>query len=121
MVYWITGKAGAGKTHYANALAKELRVKGENVVLLDGDDVRKYFPIGYDDEARHEHIMRIAKIAQILEQQNVTSICSLISPKKVWRDEARALFSRSMLVYIPGGKLWENTEYEVPTFEEIYG
>lgn len=34
MVYWITGKAGAGKTHYANALAKELRVKGENVVLL---------------------------------------------------------------------------------------
>lgn len=119
MVYWITGKASAGKTVYANRLRRQLEKYGEPVLVLDGDNVRQYFPTGYDDKEREEHIMRIAKIAAIAESQGIVVIVALICPKKEWRMKARKLLNESLLIYLPGGILWEGTEYEEPDSEEI--
>lgn len=118
MVYWITGKRNAGKTTYSLKLKKELEEDGSNVLILDGDGVRKYFPTGYTDDERRKHILRVAKFAAIAEEQNIVVIIAMIAPMKKWRMEARKFFEKSMLVYIQGGELWAGTTYEEPDSDE---
>jgi len=120
MIIWITGKAGAGKTTYAKNVMKSCWFKlFHKCILLDGDDVRKYFPTGFSDKEREEHIMKIARFAALLESQGFTIFVALVSPKKKWRQEARKLFKKSELVYLKGGMLWEGTTYEIPDEEEL--
>lgn len=120
MVYWLTGKSSAGKTVYAKRLKRQFEELGAKVLLLDGDEVRDQFNNKeYDDEARLNHIMSIASFAAIAERQGFVVIIALISPKKEWRMKARKLFDKSMLIYLPGGMLWEGTEYEEPDHEEM--
>ena len=39
-VVWFTGLSGAGKSTLTEALAPELRARGRQVEVLDGDEVR---------------------------------------------------------------------------------
>jgi len=120
MIYWITGKSSSGKTVYAKRLKRQFESLGGKVLILDGDEVRdKFKNKNYEDKDRKEHIMMIAGMASIVEQQGFIVIIALISPKKKWRMKARKLFDKSMLIYMPGGKLWEGTKYEEPDHEEM--
>jgi len=120
MIYWITGRSSSGKTVYAKRLKREFESLGTHVLFLDGDEVRDLTSDNnYDDEAREKHIMSIAKFAAIAERQGFIVIIALISPKKEWRMKARKLFNKSMLIYMPGGFLWEGTDYEDPDHEEM--
>lgn len=120
MVYWLTGKASSGKTVYAKRLKRQFEKYGGKVLLLDGDEVRDQFRNKeFDDESRRNHIMTIARFAAIAEKQGFIVIIALISPRKIWRMEARKLFDNSMLIYLPGGVLWEGTDYEEPDHEEM--
>jgi len=120
MVYWITGKSSSGKTVYAKRLKRQFEDLGEKILLLDGDDVRdKFSNQEYDDESRFEHIMKVARFASLVEDQGFIVIIAMLSPKKEWRMKARKLFNKSMLIYMPGGVLWEGTEYEEPDHEEM--
>jgi adenylylsulfate kinase len=120
MVYWITGRSSSGKTVYAKRLKREFESLGSQVLFLDGDEVRDLTTDDdYTDEAREIHIMTIAKFAAIAERQGFIVIIALISPKKEWRMKARKLFNKSMLIYMPGGFLWEGTDYEDPDHEEM--
>lgn len=120
MVYFITGKASAGKSVYSKRFKRYFEECGKTVLLLDGDTVREYFKDeGYNDEQRENHIMRVAKFAALCEKQGFTVIIAMIAPKKEWRMKARKLFDKSMLIYMPGGYLWEGTTYEEPDHEEL--
>ena len=120
MIYWLTGASSAGKTVYAKRLKKHFEDLGGTVLLLDGDEVRDVDSNQkYTDKAREQHIMTIAKFASIAEKQGFIVIIALLSPKKEWRMKARKLFDKSMLIYNPGGKLWDGTDYEIPDTEEI--
>lgn len=120
MVYWITGKSSSGKTVYSKRLKRQLEELGGKVLLLDGDVVRDQFnDKEYTDEGRLEHIMKIASFASIAEKQGFIVIIALLSPKKEWRMKARKLFDKSMIIFMPGGQLWEGTEYEEPDHEEM--
>ncbi len=54
MVIWLTGLSGSGKTSLAEALHHFLSPTYKNLVLLDGDAVRKSFGdgLGYREEDR---------------------------------------------------------------------
>lgn len=119
MVFWITGRSSAGKTVYAYRLKRHLEKTNNKVLLLDSDEVRAYYSTGFSDAEREEQIMRLAKMAAIAEQQGFTVIVAVMSPKKEWRMKARKLLNESMLIYMPGGQLWEGTEYEEPDHEEM--
>lgn len=120
MVIWITGKSSSGKTVYSKRLKNLFEEAGKKVLLLDGDTVRDRFDNkGYTDEDREKHIMDVANYASIAEKQGFLVIIALISPKKEWRMKARKKFDKSMLIYMPGGMLWEGTEFEVPDHEEM--
>jgi len=120
MVYFITGRAGAGKTTLAYKMKYDLKKSGVgNVLILDGDEIRKEFPTGFSDQEREDNIMRIAKIAKIAEVQDIIVIIAMIAPTKLLRMKARKLFKKSELIYLPHGKLWEGTSYEEPDDEEL--
>ena len=120
MIYWITGRSSSGKTVYAKRLKKQFKEYGMSVLHLDGDEVRDLTSNkDYSDEARMDHIMAVARFAAIAERQGFIVIISLLSPKKEWRMKARKLFDKSMLIFMPGGFLWEGTDYEEPDHEEM--
>lgn len=54
ILYWITGLSGAGKTTVGNALYYELRKYKDNVVILDGDILKRLVgdSLGYSKEDR---------------------------------------------------------------------
>ena len=119
MVYVITGRKNSGKTTLAYHLKEILEGYGESVVILDGDEIRKEFPIGYSDAKRIPRIRIIAKLAKIFEQQGVISIIALLLENKVWREGMRKEFENSRLIYLPGGSGPEGISYEIPDPEEI--
>lgn len=108
MILWITGKAGAGKTTLANKLT------GLNTVILDADSIREVWTdLGFSDEDRLENCCRLARLAKILERQGLRVIVSAITPTKIIRDTVYKICTCDF-IYITGGKMWENTEYEIP-------
>jgi len=119
VVYLITGRKNSGKTTLAYHLKEILESYGESVVVLDGDDIRAYFPLGYSDTERRKRTFAIGKIASMFEQQGVIPIIALLSEKKDWRNRTRKLFDNSRLIYLPGGNGPEGVVYEIPGPEEI--
>ena len=115
MVIWITGKADAGKTTLAYEIHQALPVAS---IVLDGDEIRDIIESDFSDVGRKKNILTIAKLAALYEKQNLVPIVALVSPKKEWRDEARKLFKKSRLIYVQGGMLWEDTQYEQPDVNE---
>lgn len=116
MVILITGMAGSGKS----SIAKKLKKAINNSIIIDGDEIREIFNNNkFDDEGREENIMIMGKIASLLEKQGFTPIISAIMPRKIWRKKIRKIFNESILIYLSGGSLWENTFYEIPDKEEL--
>jgi adenylylsulfate kinase len=90
-VVWMTGPSGTGKTTIAQSLAARLRSQGQNVKILDGDELRKGISnnLGLSPEDRAEHNRRVAHLAKAITEVGGTAIVALISPYKATRDAAR--------------------------------
>ena len=110
MVYWIAGWRNSGKTTLAYRIAKQT---GD--IVVDGDEGRILFPAGFADEERYNNIMRIAKIAKLIECQGRVVVVACVSPKRKWRKEAQLLFKECIEICMPFGELWEGTEFEETT------
>jgi adenylylsulfate kinase len=90
---WFTGLSGAGKTTITNVLVRELRGRGSNLEVLDGDIVRENLSkgLGFSKEDRDTNIRRIAFVANLLSRNGVPVITAAISPYREIRDEARQM------------------------------
>lgn len=99
-VIWFTGLSGAGKTTTANALAQALTNRGAKVIGLDGDEIRNFFKIGFDKQARVDHNLNVGRISAILVNKGFTVIVSLISPYKDVRKQCREMVKSFMEIYI---------------------
>ena len=84
-VIWITGLSGAGKTTVAKELNQQLRERGFQPVLLDGDILRNLFKNtgevseAYNREARTKLALKYAHICKILSSQGFTVIIATVS------------------------------------------
>ena len=110
MVYWITGRRNSGKT----TLAYRLKAQIPGSVVLDGDEIRELWKMGFSDKDRVRHLQRITKMAKLLEGQGHTVIIACVSPKRLWRKHFQKQFKESLEICMPFGELWENTEFEEP-------
>mgnify|MGYP001357911498 CR=1 FL=1 len=92
-VVWFTGLSGAGKSTLSEALAPELRRRGMNVEVLDGDLVRTNLSkgLGFSREDRDTNVLRIGFVANLLARNGVAVITAAISPYRETRDANRAL------------------------------
>ena len=52
-VIWITGLSGAGKSTLSVEVATRLRNWKQNVILLDGDELREVFETRSEDSKTH--------------------------------------------------------------------
>jgi adenylylsulfate kinase len=99
---WFTGLSGAGKSTLANMAAEELRGRGHNVEVLDGDEVRTNLSkgLGFSKEDRDTNIRRIGYVCRLLARNGVTAISAAISPYREIRDEVRREHERFFEVYV---------------------
>ncbi len=99
---WLTGLSGAGKTTLAARLAAELSVRGVNVEVLDGDEVRTNLSkgLGFSKEDRDTNIRRIGYVCRLLSRNGVGTLSAAISPYRAVRDEVRLAIEREEVQFI---------------------
>lgn len=121
-MYWITGRPGSGKTTFAKMLSVAINefFKNKTTVILDGDEIRKYFKGGFSLKDRKDNLIRAVKFARLLEDQGFVPICAFVSPTTTLRNLVRSYADSFTLIYIPndGVKLWEGSTYETPISSE---
>ncbi|MBE9112511.1 adenylyl-sulfate kinase [Nodosilinea sp. LEGE 07298] len=88
---WFTGLSGSGKSTIARALETELRQRGCQLEVLDGDIVRTNLTkgLGFSKEDRDENIRRIGFVSHLLTRNGVVVLVSAISPYREARDTVR--------------------------------
>ncbi|MFO0956979.1 MAG: bifunctional sulfate adenylyltransferase/adenylylsulfate kinase [Isosphaeraceae bacterium] len=91
LTIWFTGLSGSGKSTVAHALIERLAEYGRNCSLLDGDEIRTHLSkgLGFSKEDRDTNIRRVGYVAGLVNQHGGTVLCSVISPYRAVRDEAR--------------------------------
>jgi adenylylsulfate kinase/bifunctional enzyme CysN/CysC len=99
-VIWLFGLSGAGKTTISLNLQQQIQTPDNQVVLLDGDLLRKGInqDLSFSNDDRLENIRRVAEIAKLLSQNNVTCICSLITPLDIHRKLAKKIIGDDLLM-----------------------
>jgi sulfate adenylyltransferase len=90
---WFTGLSGSGKSTVAHALIERMAEYGRNCSLLDGDEIRTHLSkgLGFSKEDRDTNIRRVGYVAGMVTLHGGTTICSVISPYRAIRDEARKI------------------------------
>jgi bifunctional enzyme CysN/CysC len=90
-VLWLTGLSGSGKSTLAMAVEQELFVKGYNVFVLDGDNVRQGLNsnLGFSPDDRAENIRRVGEMAALFADAGYIAITAFISPYRADRERAR--------------------------------
>jgi sulfate adenylyltransferase len=93
LTIWFTGLSGSGKSTVAHALVERLAEFGRNVSTLDGDEIRTHLSkgLGFSKEDRDTNIRRVGYVAGLVAQHGGTTLCSVISPYRAVRDEARKM------------------------------
>jgi len=92
-IIWITGLSGAGKSTLAKEIVVRLRAHGNQVVLLDGDDLREIFGatnLNSDDFSRAARVklaLKYSYLCRLLSNQGlivVIATISLFSEVNLW-------------------------------------
>jgi adenylylsulfate kinase len=99
---WFTGLSGSGKTTISKIVEQEIRNRGRNVEVLDGDVIRTNLSkgLGFSKEDRDINIRRIGFVANLLTRNGVAVICAAISPYKAIRNENRDLIGNGQFIEI---------------------
>ncbi|MGE5515866.1 MAG: adenylyl-sulfate kinase [Bacteroidota bacterium] len=92
-VLWLTGLSGAGKSTIAMELERRLFLRGWQVTVLDGDNVRTGLnaDLGFSEEDRAENIRRVGHVAHLMANAGMLVIAAFISPYQSDRDKVRAV------------------------------
>jgi adenylyl-sulfate kinase len=94
----LTGLPCSGKTTIANTLKRGYG----NCIVLDGDEIRKTInnDLSFIEEDREENLRRVAEIAQMLNKQGLTVICSFVSPTSESRRQFYDIVDNFYLAFI---------------------
>ncbi|WP_041041545.1 adenylyl-sulfate kinase [Paramagnetospirillum magnetotacticum] len=92
-VVWLTGLSGAGKSTIAMEVERQLFLKGWQVTVLDGDNVRTGLcgDLGFSDSDRVENIRRVGEVAHLFAEAGMVVVTSFISPFRADREKVRAI------------------------------
>jgi adenylylsulfate kinase len=101
-ILWFTGLSASGKSTLANALEKELHIRGLRTYLLDGDNIRHGInkDLGFSPEDRTENIRRIGEVAKLFVDAGSLVLTAFISPYQADRQLARSLVDEGEFIEI---------------------
>ena len=79
---WLIGPSASGKSTIAKELYNKIQSKVSKVIILDGDNIRDLFDnrYGYDAISRSKVTKRYIKLVKWLQNFQISSIVSVISP-----------------------------------------
>jgi adenylylsulfate kinase len=105
MIIWLIGLSGSGKTTLGSEMARQLRARHPNTVLLDGDTLRQVFAFDrgsapYTVEGRRLNAERIAALCEMLDRQGIHVICCILSIFADMRKANRTRFSRYFEIFM---------------------
>ncbi len=105
MVIWLVGLSGSGKTTLGRAMASAWRAKSDNVVLLDGDEIRAVFAHDRGDgpytlEGRRRNAERLVALCELLDRQGIHVVCCVLSVFEDMRIENRTRFSSYFEIFM---------------------
>ena len=96
-VLWMTGLPCSGKT----TIARKLQELYPKLAMLDGDEVRKWLSQNdFSREGINENNRKVANLARLLSNHNVSVLVSLISPFKENREDARKIIGDDKFIEI---------------------
>lgn len=92
-VFWMTGLSGSGKSTLAHIAEEALFKENCQAVVFDGDNIRTGLNagLGFSDEDRRENIRRTAEVAKLFCRAGMVVLCSLITPRREFRELARTI------------------------------
>lgn len=98
---WFVGLHGSGKSTISKKLAEILRDGNTQVLIIDGDEVRKVISsdLGYTLKERNLHMKRVADLCRIINDNGVSAIACVASPTKESRNYARNKMKNILTVY----------------------
>jgi len=101
-IVWLTGLSGAGKSSIANAVWQQLRLRGIEAEVLDGDELRAKInrDLGFSKQDRDENVRRIGSIAALLSGHGITVLVAAISPYRAARDMVRSMADSFIEVHV---------------------
>ncbi len=99
IVVWITGPPQSGKSTFAAALSKELRARGRQACVLDGDEIRNALvpEPGYDPESRDAFYATLANLAALIARQGLVVVVAATAHLRKFRARARDVASGRFL------------------------
>lgn len=105
MVIWLTGLSGSGKTTIGVLVTSLWREQADNVVHLDGDDIRRVLGLdGSDDlytmDGRRMVAGRISDLCAWLDGQGINVVVSTISAFPEIQQRNRATLSHYVEVFV---------------------
>ena len=80
-VFWITGLPGSGKSTIGRLLFERLKKQKDNVVFLDGDDLRIALSIkeNYSYEERKKISFTYCRLCKMLAEQGIDVVIATVS------------------------------------------
>ncbi len=85
-LYWITGLSGAGKTTISKLLYEHMRTVQNNIVLIDGDQIREvYQDRDYSESGRERISYTNMRLCKLLTDQGIDVIIAVIGMKDAYR------------------------------------
>lgn len=114
MITWIIGNTKSGKTTFSESLQGFYK----NHIKLDGDMMRGVWTdLGFSKQDRWKQNMRIARLAQVLDEQGFNVLVSVICPYAELRKEIKKVID-CKFVYIEGGKEGKQYPFDKPNLYE---
>lgn len=94
---WLLGLSGAGKTTLSEVLADQLKVSGQQVIVLDGDVLRTGLNnnLGFSELDRAENVRRTAEVAKLFLNEGYWVIVALITPMESMRKTNRKILGNA--------------------------
>lgn len=133
-ILWFTGLSASGKSSIANALAKKLFDRGNQIFVLDGDNVRHGLnkDLGFDEHSRKENNRRIGEVSKLFVESGQIVLTAFISPYKEDRNTVRELVEDDEFIEVyvkcsieecekrdPKGLYKKARNHEIPNFTGI--
>lgn len=105
MVIWLVGLSGSGKTTLGREMVRQWRAHADNVVLLDGDEVREVFAHDRGDdpyslEGRRANAERMSALCDLLDRQGIHVVCCILSVFADMRLANRTRFGRYFEIFM---------------------
>jgi adenylylsulfate kinase len=99
---WLIGPSASGKSTIAKELYKKIQNQVSKLIIIDGDNIRDLFDnkYGYDAISRSKVTKRYIKLVKWLQNFEISSIVSVISPFEKDRLECKESLIGYRQVYL---------------------